>query len=86
MSQEERSIFWKVTVSVILSKKVYMYMCSIPNSFRDRAISLYSTLIRGFRYFLIRYTYYGYSELQYESNINVTYTAKVLNSSVIKCR
>jgi hypothetical protein len=31
-------------VSVILSKKVYMYMCPIPNCFRDRAISLYRTL------------------------------------------
>jgi hypothetical protein len=28
---------WEVTVSVILSKKVYMYMCPIPNGFRDRA-------------------------------------------------
>jgi hypothetical protein len=38
-------IFWKVMVSVILSKeKVYMYMCPIPSSFRDRAISVYSTL------------------------------------------
>jgi hypothetical protein len=44
MSQEETSIFWEVTVSVILSKKVYMYMCPIPNGFRDRTISLYSTL------------------------------------------
>jgi hypothetical protein len=42
MSREERSIFWEVTVSAILSKKVYMYMCPIPNGFRDRAISLYS--------------------------------------------
>jgi hypothetical protein len=25
MIQEERSIFWKVIVSIILSKKVYMY-------------------------------------------------------------
>jgi hypothetical protein len=31
-------------VSGILSKKMYMYMCPIPNSFRDRAMSLYSTL------------------------------------------
>ena len=31
MSQEERSIFWKVIVSVILSKKVYMNMCPTPN-------------------------------------------------------
>jgi hypothetical protein len=44
MSQEERSIFWEVIVLVILSKKLYMYMCPIPNGFRDRAISLYSTL------------------------------------------
>jgi hypothetical protein len=29
------------TPSVILSKKVYMYMCPIPNGFRDRAVSLY---------------------------------------------
>jgi hypothetical protein len=44
MSQEERSIFREVIVSVILSKKVYMYIhvCPIPNGFRDRAISLYS--------------------------------------------
>ena len=41
VSQEEMSIFWEVTVSVILSKKVYMYMCPIPNVFRDRATSLY---------------------------------------------
>jgi hypothetical protein len=45
VSQEERSIFWEVTVSVILSKKVYMYMYPIPNGFRDRAISLYSSII-----------------------------------------
>jgi hypothetical protein len=32
-------------VSVILNKKLYMYMCPIPNSFRDRAISLYSPKI-----------------------------------------
>jgi hypothetical protein len=38
VSQEERSIFWEVIVSVILSKKVYMHMCPIPNGFRDRAI------------------------------------------------
>jgi len=38
------SIFWEVIVSVILSKKVYMYMCPIPNDFRDRAISLNRSL------------------------------------------
>jgi hypothetical protein len=26
-------------------QKVYMYMCPIPNGFRDRAISLYSSSI-----------------------------------------
>jgi hypothetical protein len=45
VSQEERSIFWELIVSVILSKKVYMYMCPIPNDFRDRAISLYNSKI-----------------------------------------
>jgi hypothetical protein len=45
VSQEERSIFWEVIVSVILSKKVYMYMCPILNGFRDRAISPYSTAL-----------------------------------------
>jgi hypothetical protein len=44
MPHEERSIFWEVMVSVIVSKKVYMYMCPIANGFRDRAISLYSSL------------------------------------------
>jgi hypothetical protein len=36
VSQEERSIFWEVIVSVIRSKNVYMYMyvCPIPNGFR----------------------------------------------------
>jgi hypothetical protein len=32
-------------VSVILSKKVYMYMCPIPNGFRGRAISRYSSKV-----------------------------------------
>jgi hypothetical protein len=32
-------------VSVILSKKLYMYMCLIPNGFPDRVISLYSSRI-----------------------------------------
>jgi hypothetical protein len=30
-------------VPVILSKKLYMCMCHIPNGFRDTAISLYSS-------------------------------------------
>jgi hypothetical protein len=38
VSQEERTIFLEVTVSVILNKKLYMNMCPIPNGFRDRAI------------------------------------------------
>jgi hypothetical protein len=45
VSQEERSIFYEVIVSVILSKKLYMYMCPIPNRFLDGAISLYSSKI-----------------------------------------
>jgi len=42
LSQEEMSILWEVIVSVILNKRVCMYMRPIPNFFRDRAISLYS--------------------------------------------
>jgi hypothetical protein len=45
MTQEERSIFWEVIVLVILSKKVYMYMCPIPNGFPARAVPLYSSKI-----------------------------------------
>jgi hypothetical protein len=33
VSQEERSIFFEVTVLVILTKNVYMYMCPIANGF-----------------------------------------------------
>jgi hypothetical protein len=32
----------KLIVLVILSKKV-MYVCPIPNGFRDKAVSLYSS-------------------------------------------
>jgi hypothetical protein len=39
--QEERSIFWEVIVSAILSRIVY----PIPNCFRDGVISLYSSKI-----------------------------------------
>jgi hypothetical protein len=46
VSQQERSILWEVIVSLILCKNMYMFMCPIPNFFRDRAISLYSTLYR----------------------------------------
>jgi hypothetical protein len=45
MSEEERSIFWEVTVSAILNKKLYMYMCPIPNGFQDIVTSLYSSKI-----------------------------------------
>jgi len=45
VSQEERSIFWEVMVSVILSKNVYTNMCPIPNGFRDRAIWMYNRKI-----------------------------------------
>jgi hypothetical protein len=40
-SEEERSIFWEVTVSAILSKKC-ICTCVL---FRDRAISLYSSKV-----------------------------------------
>ena len=45
VSQEEMSLFWEVIVSVILSKRMYMYICPIPNGFRVRAISLYNCKI-----------------------------------------
>ena len=45
VSQEERSIFWEVIVSVILSKTFYMNMCPIPNGFRDRTIWMYNRKI-----------------------------------------
>jgi hypothetical protein len=43
-SQEERPILWEVIVSVILNKKVYIYMYPIPKGFIDSAISLNSSL------------------------------------------
>jgi hypothetical protein len=42
VSQKERSLFWEDIVLVILSKKLYMYMCPIMNGFQDRATSLCS--------------------------------------------
>jgi hypothetical protein len=38
VSQEERSIFWEIIVSVILRTKVYLNMCPIPKGFRGRAV------------------------------------------------
>jgi hypothetical protein len=39
------TVFCEVIISAILNKKVYMYMSPIPNGFRYRAISLYSSKI-----------------------------------------
>jgi hypothetical protein len=44
VSQEERSIFWEVTVSVILSKNVYMHICPILNDFWASARAIYHVL------------------------------------------
>jgi hypothetical protein len=44
VSQEERLIFWEVIVSVIPRKKLYMYVCPIPNGFRNIDVSLCSIL------------------------------------------
>jgi hypothetical protein len=33
MSQEEKSVFWELILSFILSKKLYMSICPIPNCF-----------------------------------------------------
>jgi hypothetical protein len=54
LSHEEMSVLWEVIISVTLSKKkkkMYIYMCPIPNNFRNRAISLYR---RATRYVLTR--------------------------------
>jgi hypothetical protein len=57
MSQKEKSVFWEVIVSAILSKKVYMYMYLIPNGFRGRAISLYSSkIVENVTYSVVRAT------------------------------
>jgi hypothetical protein len=45
VSLEERSISCEARVSVILSKIVYIYMYPIPNGFRGRDISVYSSKI-----------------------------------------
>jgi hypothetical protein len=43
VSQEERPTFLEFIVAVTLSNKMYMYIRTIPNGFRDKAISLYSS-------------------------------------------
>jgi hypothetical protein len=43
VSQEEWSIFWDIIVLVVLSRKAYIYMCHIPNGYRERRISLYNS-------------------------------------------
>jgi hypothetical protein len=40
MSQEERSVFWEVIISVILRKTFYMNMCPIPKGSRYLARSI----------------------------------------------
>jgi hypothetical protein len=50
-----------VTVSILgghsighsMQKEVHMYMCPIPNGFRDRAISLYSSRTIDKRYYVL---------------------------------
>ena len=39
--QKERSMFWEVTVSVNLRKKVHVNMCLILNGYRDTAVWIY---------------------------------------------
>jgi hypothetical protein len=45
MSEKEKPEFLELTVSMILSKKEYMFLCPIQNSFRDRVISLCSSTL-----------------------------------------
>jgi hypothetical protein len=46
VSHEERSVLREVIASVALNREVYMYVCPIPNGFRDTAISLYRRATR----------------------------------------
>jgi hypothetical protein len=56
--QEERSIFWDVTISAILSKNAYMHMCPIPNGFRGTASSLSRehVVVKKKRVFIVQVT------------------------------
>jgi hypothetical protein len=45
VSQKQRSIFRELTVSVILSKEVYMYMRPIANGFRDELLRIWKKVI-----------------------------------------
>ena len=40
MIQEERRIFWKVIVSIIIRKKSHLNMCLILDGYRDRAVRI----------------------------------------------
>jgi hypothetical protein len=82
VSQEERSIFWEVIVSVILSKKVYVYMCPILNGFRDRAISLYSPKIVDNKEILHNVSNTGI----YCSSDKVSTVKPVLNGNIFRSR
>jgi hypothetical protein len=54
MFQKERSIFWEVTVLIILRNKFYKYMYAILNGFQDRDILLYSSkLLARVRYYVL---------------------------------
>jgi hypothetical protein len=46
-------IFWEVIISVILSKKLYMYMRPIQRCFRDTTVSLHSPRIIDKRYYVL---------------------------------
>jgi hypothetical protein len=75
VSQEERSIFCEVIVSVILSQKsIYMYICTILNGFRDTAISLYSTLYRNVKMHLDQQHATSSHELQSASMLTVEFS------------
>jgi hypothetical protein len=49
LDTEISSLFRKVIVLVILSKKVYMYMWTVPNGFQDRAEYADMLYVYGFR-------------------------------------
>jgi hypothetical protein len=53
MSQEERSIFWEVILSAILTKKTYVYMCPIKKGFRDLFHCTFPKLLLRKRYYVL---------------------------------
>jgi hypothetical protein len=80
VAQKERSIVWEVIVSDNLSK-LYTHMCLIPNGFRDRAISLYSSKIVDKKAILRAVSNAGiYSS---SDKVGTVYLAYIIENSIV---